>query len=343
MHLRRTAAVACLAALLAPAMAPADAKPQRSKNRSDLAVTSVQKVPQQAAAGARFTARVLVTNKGPARAKATPVELVLSRDSRASADDLVAGRTRVPALSARARIARTIAVQVPAAATGRYRVVVCLTPKKPPRSKAERRNDCEIGPLLSVPAETPPPPPALPWSTAQLTGDIALRQSGHTDDGTRDHTWDRSGDIRFSFTVAAPAGDPAKAEFTDVGSSYTWSGAETIKDGGDQCTFWKQELEEGKGPLAGRATARFVEGTGQQTIEVSLTMPYLMNGTSGADCREDHKWAENRVNTTTLRFDLKGTGADDVSHYVASVTPPAGSIWNTVSAALDLTFQRRPL
>lgn len=342
MHRRRMTAIACLAALLAPAMAPTDAKPERSRSRSDLAVTSVQRIPQQAAAGARFAARVVVTNKGSARAGATPVQVMLSRDARASADDPVAGRTRVPPLPSRARTARTIAVQVPAAATGRYRVVVCLTPKKPPRSKAERRNDCEIGPLLSVPAELPPPPEP-PWSTAQLTGDIALRRAGHTDDGTRDHTWDRWGDIRLSFTVAAPPGEPAKADFTDAGSSYTWSGAETVKEGGDQCTFWQQELEEGKGPLAGRATARFVEGTGQQTIEVSLAMPYLVNGTSGADCREDHTWAEHRVDTTTLRFDLAGTGDDDVSHYVASVTPPAGSTWDTVSAALDLRFQRRSL
>lgn len=343
MHRRTTIAAACLAALVGPVAGPAGATGERAPapKRADLAVTSLKGAPSQAAPGAKITAQVAVANRGSARGAATPLRLVLSRDTRASKDDLVAGGTRAPALSPGARATRLVAGTIPAAATGRYRVIVCLAPKKPPKDKAERRNDCEIGPALTVSSLAPPP--SLPWTSAQVTGEISLRQSGQTQVGIREHIWDRWGDVVVNLSVAAPTQEPAAAQFADAGSSYTWSGADHITDRTTECIWAQQTTEEGKGSLAGgRVTARFLPGTGQQTLEVALTMPYQLDGWSGA-CREDHTWTESHANTTVLLFDYKGTGTDDVAHYVAPVTPPAGSIWNEVSANVDLRFVRRPI
>ncbi|WP_205471289.1 CARDB domain-containing protein [Nocardioides sp. SYSU D00038] len=333
------AAAAALAVTLLGTLAPPHA--DAAARGADPAVASVRKVPAHVTTGDRLTVRALVVNRGSARSAATPLRLLLSRDGRPSKDDRVAGRGRVPALAARARTTRPVTVRVPAAKEGRYRVIVCLAPKKAPRSKAERKNDCEVGPWVTL--HRLEPGELLPWAGGRLVGDIALRESGHTVSSGRDRTWDRWGDIEIDLAAASPTREPHRATFADAGGRYTWTGFDTYTDGGEACTFWWEEVESGEGPLGGgRVSARFLPGVGARTLEITLRTPYHVEGRSGPDCREEHHWADDRSHTTVLLVDLKGVDAGH-AYYVARVWQPAGSRWQTAAGTLVLTYQPRPL
>jgi hypothetical protein len=336
-----TTATALVAAAVISA-APAPPHAEAAAGGADPAVTSVRQVPGQVTAGEGFTARAVVVNRGSARSAATPLRLLLSRDARPSNDDTVAGRTRVPALAAGARATSRMTARVPSASEGRYRVIVCLAPKKAPRNKAERKNDCEVGPWVTV--HRFEPIEELLWTNARLAGDIALRESGHTIDASgRDRTWDRWGDIEIDLAAESPARVPEQATFTDAGGQYSWAGADTYTEGGEACTFWWEEVEAGEGPLSGgRVTARFLPGAGARTIEITLQTPYHVDGRSGPDCRAENHWADDRSYTTVLLADLQGVDAGH-AYYVTRVQQPAGSRWQTAAGSLVLTYQPQPL
>ena len=174
--------LAALASLLVITVQPPQAR--AAKARPDLVVSAVSG-PERATTGTTIAAQAGVTNRGKRRAKAAVLTLVLSRDARASADDLPAGSRKAKALKPRKKQRLALKPTVPAtAAPGSYVLLACADGARKVKESNER-NNCR-GAVRRVqvvaatfgppdprrPVPTPTPPGPDPTPTPQPGSDI---------------------------------------------------------------------------------------------------------------------------------------------------------------------------
>jgi hypothetical protein len=121
-----------IAASLFPVAAGAAAKP-------DLTVTGVSHAPAGVTPGGAFTTTFTVTARGTA--KPSELGLVLSRDAKRSADDLVLTGVRKVKRLKGSSVTGKVQVTVPASAkAGAYRLLACADVKQKVRERNERNN-----------------------------------------------------------------------------------------------------------------------------------------------------------------------------------------------------------
>jgi len=139
--------------------------------RPDLAVTAVDRSPATVEAGASFSLRTAVTNRGARRAGASTVVFLLSANRRSDRRDIrLQGRRRVGALNPRRPSRFTRSLRVPAGTAARsYFLLACADGLRRVRERSER-NNCRAasrrlavtrpGASVPTPQPTPPAPPA---------------------------------------------------------------------------------------------------------------------------------------------------------------------------------------
>jgi hypothetical protein len=142
--------VLVLAALASPATAAAA--------RPDLVVTRVAAPPAVVAPGRLVDVSATVRNRGRARAKASSLHFLLSRDARASADDRRIGQRFVRPLRRGKRGGGFASVSMPAAA-GAWRLIACADGARAVRERRERNNCRTAATTINVVFPAPPPGP----------------------------------------------------------------------------------------------------------------------------------------------------------------------------------------
>lgn len=184
------AAAGALSAAAAFAAGPAEARPLPDLHPR--AVTAPAVVP----VGSRFTARVVIANRGRRGAGRSTVGLFLSRDRRRGAGDLRLGRHAVRPIGRGRRVTVRKRLTLPADASGSYRLIACADLLRRVRERHERDN-CVAGrraitaaafqeppasggtpgsdpPPQPEPEPQPEPPPPQPqFQTLIAAGDIA--------------------------------------------------------------------------------------------------------------------------------------------------------------------------
>src|SRR4051794_24346475 len=94
--------------------------------RPDLLVRRLTKPPGSARRGQQFSVKATVANRGKAKAKASTLGFLLSRDARADVRDLALAAKKVRRIAAGKAAKVTARLTVPAlAGTGRWEVLAC--------------------------------------------------------------------------------------------------------------------------------------------------------------------------------------------------------------------------
>ena len=151
---RLSAAAACVAAFLVALPVGAAA----SMPRPDLKVAAIDGT---GSLGPGSTSSVIVTtrNGGRRRARRTSkTALYLSRDDRASADDIRVGSTKVPRLRPRRSVKRVLGVTVPTAAPALARLLACADATRRVRESRERNNCRAVATVIGGPTPMGPGP-----------------------------------------------------------------------------------------------------------------------------------------------------------------------------------------